>query len=324
MKKFLTILLGIVAFSMVSAQDFSMVGHNLTPFSLNPALAGNSNNLRFGLSYRQQWMKLGNHYHTVRASYDQSFKKVCSVGFAYSYDNMARGVYDINEFSFVYAHKIQIKEGWNIRMGVQGSLFMNRLGWDKILYGDQYDENTRKPTLETLEEFDNDTHTCFDVSVGAAFHIESKLTLGASLYHIPEPANGFMELKDNTLKRKFVAHANFLQDLQNKNGLWGRESLSDNYLFINGTYQHQDRFQMLNVGVGVAWDPLILGVCDKNSLSGVNVIGMMAGVHFKGLQVFYVFDLFTSKKRNGSWSHELNLIYIIEKQEKYPCPVTYW
>lgn len=323
MKKFLIILLCAVCTSL-NAQDFSLVNHNLMPFSINPSLAGNARDIRLGLSYRQQWMKLGNHYHTVRASYDQSFKKVCSVGFAYSYDNMASGVFDINEFSLVYAHKIIVKEGISFRLGLQGTLYLNRLGWDKILYGDQYDENSRKPTLGTLENFDNDMHTFFDVSVGASYIIENKLTLGAALYHIAEPSNGFTDVKDNNLKRKVVFHANYLHDLQNKNGLWGRESLSGNYLFINGSYQRQDRFQMLNVGAGLAWDPLVFGVCDKNSLSGVNVIGLMAGGHYKGLQLFYVFDLFTSSKRNGSWAHELNLIYIIEKTEKYPCPVTYW
>lgn len=323
MKKFLIILLWTIG-SVVSAQDFSLVNHNLTPFSNNPSLAGNARNIRFGLNYRQQWMKLSNRYHTVRASYDQSFKKVCSVGFAYSFDNMANGVYEVNEFSFVYAHKIKVNDAMSFRLGVQGTLFLNKLNWEKITYGDQYDENSRKPTLGTLEDFDHSLHTIFDVSVGGAYIIENKLTIGAALYHLAEPSNGFTDVKDNSLKRKLVVHANFLQDLQNKNGLWGRESLSGNYLFINGAYQRQDKFQMLNLGAGLAWDPLVFGVCDKNTLSGVNVVGIMAGGHYKALQLFYVFDIFTSSKKNGSWAHELSLIYIIEKAEKYPCPVTYW
>lgn len=324
MKKLLLILaLGLSG--MVSAQDFSLVNHNLTPFSLNPSLVGNAKDIRFGLSYRQQWMVLGNHYHTIRFSFDESFhQKKCAVGFVYSYDNMANGVYDVNEFSLLYGHAIKLRDEWSLRLGLQGTLYLNKFGYDKIKYGDQYDSNTRRPSFETLEEFDTDVRNFFDVSVGASFIIESKLTLGAALYHIAEPSNGFMELKDNTLNRKFVAHINYLQDLQYKNGLWGRESLSGNYFFMNGSYQKQDDFQMLNAGLGVAWEPLVVGVCDKNSLSGINVVGLMVGAHYKSLQAFYVYDLFTSSKKNGSWSHELTLIYIIKKTEKYPCPVTYW
>lgn len=323
MKKYFVILLWMIGMTAM-AQDYSLVNHNLSPFSNNPSLAGNAKDIRLALSYRQQWMKLGNHYHTIRTSYDQSIKKVCNVGFSYSYDNMANGVYDVNEFDFVYAHKIPVSEGISFRLGVEATLFLNKLRWDRITYGDQYDENTRKPTLGTVEEFDNDTHVFFDVSAGGAFVIDSKLTIGAAVFHLAEPANGFLDVKDNTLKRKLVVHANYLKDLQNKNGLWGRESLSGNYIFINGAYQRQDRYQMANVGAGLAWDPLVFGVCDKNSLTGVNTVGILAGGHFKGLQLFYVFDIFTSKKKNGSWSHELTLIYLIEKHEKYPCPVTYW
>lgn len=324
MKKFL-LLIACCVCGMVSAQDFTFVNHNLTPFSLNPSLAGNAKDIRLGLNYRQQWMALGNHYHTVRTSFDMSFhQKACNVGFAYSYDNMANGVYAVNEFDFVYAQRLLFAEGISLRLGVQGSLFLNRLGWDKIKYGDQFDYNTRRPSFETLETFDDDSRFFADVSVGAAFNIENKLTLGASLYHIAEPSNGFKELKDNKLNRKLVFHLNYLKDLEYKNGLWGKSSLSDNYLFLNGSYQRQDEFQMVNACIGLAWDPIIFGVCDKNSLTGINVIGLMAGIHFKGLQVFYVFDLNTSTKHNGSWSHELNLIYIIAKKDKYPCPVTYW
>lgn len=325
MKRFVALLLFMAFFRLVDAQDFSLVNHNLTPFSLNPSLAGNANALRWGVNYRQQWMALGNNYHTFRASYDQNFyKRMSSLGVAYAYDNMASGVYNTNEISLVYAHTIKLRDFYFIRLGLQASMFINQLGWDKVKYGDQYDPNTRKPTLETLEQFDNDSRTFFDFSAGASFIIENKLTVGGAVYHLAEPSNGFVELEENVLKRKFVGHINFIQDLQYSNGLFGRNDLSDNYLFVNASYQQQDKFKMVNAGVGATWDPLIVGVSDKNNLDGINVIAFMVGGHYKGLQVFYVYDLFTSSKKNGSWSHEINFIYIYQKHEKYPCPVVYW
>lgn len=325
MKKWLFLLIVSLFGGTLLAQDFSMVNHNLTPFSLNPALAGNANAIRVGLNYRQQWMALGNNYHTFRASYDQNFyKQMCSVGFAYAYDNMASSVYSVNELSLAYAHTMKLQDEMFLRLGLQATVFINQFGWDRIKYGDQYDRNTRKPTLETLENFDNDSRAFFDFSAGAAYVIQNRLTVGASVYHIAEPSNGFVELEENILRRKFVGHLSFFQDLQYSNGLWGRSDLSDNYFFSNVSYQNQDVYQQLNAGVGVAWDPLILGVSDKNNLDEVNIIAFMLGGHFKGLQVYYVYDLFTSSKKNGSWSHEINFIYVYKKTEKYPCPVTYW
>lgn len=325
MKKLLLLFIFNVFAWCASAQDFTLVNHNLTPFVLNPALAGNANAIRVGLNYRQQWMALGNNYHTFRASYDQNFyKQMCSLGFSYSYDNMASSVYSVNEVSLVYAHTLKLADEMFLRLGLQGTMFINQFGWDKIKYEDQYDQNTRLPSLETLEEFDNDSRTFFDVSAGAAFVIPNRLTLGASVFHIAEPSNGFVELDQNVLRRKFVGHLSFFQDLQYSNGLWGRADLSDNYFFSNVSYQNQDEYQQVNLGAGVSWGPLVLGVADKNDLDGVNIIAFMLGGHFQGLQVYYVYDLFTSSKKNGSWSHEINFIYIYKKNEKYPCPVTFW
>jgi type IX secretion system PorP/SprF family membrane protein len=319
----LLLMVGFINYSF--AQDYTFTNHNLTPFSLNPSLAGNANAMRFGLNYRQQWLTLGNNYHTVRASYDQNFyKQMSSLGVVYIHDNMANSIYRTNEFALIYSHILRLKEFYYIRLGVQGSMFMNYLGWDKLTFGDQYDPVRRIPVSSTIEELDTDQRTFFDFSVGANFVIENLFSIGGAVYHIAEPENGFADLNDNTLKRKFTGHANFVRDLQYRNGLFGRKDLSDNYYFLNATYQHQDKFNMLNLGGGVAFDPLILGASVKNDLDAVNVIAFLVGAHYKGLQIYYVYDLFTSKKKNGSWSHEISLIYILEKQERYPCPVTYW
>jgi hypothetical protein len=37
-----------------------------------------------------------------------------------------------------------------------------------------------------------------------------------------------------------------------------------------------------------------------------------------------VFDLFTSDKKNGSWSNEISLIYTMPFKKKNLCPVVYW
>ena len=135
-KTFLVILIGLGSLlSSVWAQDYSFSNHNMVPFSLNPALAGAANAVRFGLNYRQQWPALGNKYHTVRASYDQNFyKQMCSVGVAYSYDNMAAGTYQVNEFDVVYCHTFRLKEHFCIRLGVQGTVFANFRGGDCTIY----------------------------------------------------------------------------------------------------------------------------------------------------------------------------------------------
>ena len=325
-KLFISILLAICSLSYNAfGQDYSLTSHNTMPFALNPSLAGAANAVRFGLNYRQHWPALGNKYHTVRASYDQNFyKQMCSAGFAYTYDNMAAGAYQSNEFDLVYAHTIRLKDHYFIRLGVQATLFANFLG-DNLIFGDEWDPLTRKVGIQTKENITNDSRVLADFSAGGAFVIENMLTFGVGIYHIGEPKNGFLDKTDNVLERKLTVHASYFKDLLSRNGLFGRSDLSNNYLFTNVYYQLQDEFQNFYAGVGLLYSPLLIGVAFKTEFDDVYTPSFMAGLQFGSFQFSYVYDLFTAHtKKNGSWSHEINLIYIIRKHEKYPCPVVYW
>ncbi len=322
----LGVLLGVCCFTFSAfAQDYSLTSHNTTPFSLNPSLAGAANSVRFGLNYRQHWPALGNKFHTVRASYDQNFyKQMCSVGFAYTYDNMGGGGYQQNEFDLVYAHTIRLKPHYFIRLGVQAALFANFLG-DGFEFEDQWSSYYRKLVKETSEDIPNDSRVFADFSAGGSFVIENMLTFGVAVYHIGEPKNGFIDKTANVLNRKLSVHASYYKDLLSKNGLFGRSDLSSNYLFTNVYYQLQGENQHFYAGVGLLYSPLIVGVAFKSDFDDVYTPSFMAGLQFGSFQFTYVYDLFTARtQKNGSWAHEINLIYIIRKHEKYPCPVVYW
>jgi type IX secretion system PorP/SprF family membrane protein len=326
MKKLLLITVGFICFAQILySQDYSFSNHNIVPFSQNPSLAGNANAPRFGLNYRMQWPTLGNKYHTVRASYDQNFyKQMCSVGAAFSHDNMAGGIIQVNELDLVYAHTINLKEFYYIRMGLQVGLFANYLDWNKLTFEDQYDPGTGSVLPHSIETTAQSDRSLLDFSFGATFVIENLLTVGGAVYHISQPENGFAKEEENTLYRKFVVNANFIQDLQYANGLFGRNDVSGNYFFANASYQQQADFKLAYLGVGVSIDPLLIGASLKNDLKEVNTLSLMLGGQFKGLQAYYIYDFFTSKKKNGSWSHEISFIYILKRTEKYPCPVVYW
>ena len=309
------------------AQDYSFSNHNIVPFSLNPAMAGNANNFRLGLNYRQQWPSLGNKYHTVRASYDQNiFKQMSSIGAAYAHDNMGGGIFQTNEFALAYSHTLRIQESVFVRLGLQAALFANYLNWNNLVFEDQYDARTGQILPSSIENLETNSRLFPDFTFGACFVIENKLSLGGSICHLAEPDNGFAKLEENTLSRKYVVHANFTQDMENKRGILGRQGLlSDRYFFANASYQQQSDFKLAQVGAGVALSPIIIGASLKNDIGDVYTISAMLGGSYKGVQLYYIYDFFTATKKNGSWSHEISLIYIWEPEEKpYVCPVVYW
>ena len=306
MKRIITWILSLVfCATTLMAQDYTLSNHNVVPFSLNPSSAGSANTLRLGINYRMQWPMLSNNYHTVRVSYDQNvYKQMCSVGASYAYDQHSN-VFGTHEFDVVYAHTFRCADKHFIRMGLQGSFFLNQLQMDHLTFGDQYDPSNGSILPNSAEQFENQSKSFFDFSVGISYVFQDKLMLGFAVYHLAEPDNGFTP-NSQFLPRKYVGQINFVQDLKLNHGLKS-QGFSDNYFFA-----------------GICYQPAIVGVSYKTDLDQVHTVSFTLGGYYKGFQLYYVFDLFTSNKKNGSWSNELSLIYTMPAKKKCECPVTYW
>ena len=306
----------------VLAQDYSFNNHNVVPFSLNPSSVGAANTMRLGVNYRMQWPMLSNNYHTVRVSYDQNvYKQMCSVGASYSYDQHS-AVFGVHEFDAVYAHTFRLADKHFIRLGLQASCFLNQLNVDGLTFGDQYDPTTGSMLPSSAEQWENQSKAFFDFSVGASYVFEHKLMVGFAVYHLAEPDNGFVP-NTQYLPRKYVGQIGFVQDLKLNHGLKS-QGFSDNYFFANASYQQQADFKQAYIGAGICYQPVIIGVSYKTDIEQVHTVSFTAGAYYKGFQLYYVFDLFTSDRQNGSWSNEISLIYTMPTKKKDLCPVVYW
>ena len=86
----------------------------------------------------------------------------------------------------------------------------------------------------------------------------------------------------------------------------------------------KDTSNEIELYVVVVFNTVIVGVSYKTNLNEVHTASFTIGGYYKGFQLYYVFDLFTSDKKNGSWSNELSLIYTMPTKKECLCPVTYW
>lgn len=327
-----------LAASAAAQPDYTFTNNNVIPFSLNPALAGNANAMRFGLNYRKQWPTLDNNYTTTRISYDQNFyKQVSSVAASFTRDNEAN-VFKKNEIAVAYSHNIRLQDEYFVRLGLQMALNMNYASTD-LTFDDSYTGEGKDPIPSNDDV--TEAHCNFlDFAFGAAFVMENKFTLGASVYHIGQPNNGFDDKEASQLGRRYVVHANYIHDLESRSGLWGRRDVSGTYLFGSANYQQQSAditgnddnkrtYRLASLNIGCMTNPVIFGVADKydftSAYNNLNVLSFMVGGNYKGLQAYYIFDLYTSKKDNGSWSHEFALVYVLPpKHYRYSCPIVYW
>ncbi len=312
----------LVGATTLCAQDYSLNNHNVVPFSLNPSSVGAANTMRLGINYRMQWPMLSNNYHTVRVSYDQNvYKQMCSVGASYSYDQHS-AVYGVHEFDALYAHTFRLADKHFIRLGLQATCFLNQLNVNGLTFGDQYDPATGNQLPSSAEGWENQSKSLFDFSVGVSYVFEHKLMLGFAVYHLAEPDNGFVP-NTQYLPRKYVGQIGFVQDLKLNHGLKS-QGFSDNYFFANASYQQQANFKQAYIGAGICYQPVIIGVSYKTDIDQVHTVSFTAGAYYKGFQLYYVFDLFTSDRQNGSWSNEISLIYTMPTKKKDLCPVVYW
>lgn len=330
MRKLAATVIGLFMVLSGFAQDYTFTNHNIVPFSLNPALIGNSNGMRVGLNYRRQWPALDNGFSTVRISYDQNiYKRMCSFGAYFIRDNKGQSDIVTNEFGLGYGHTMRLAEDWGteyfLRLGLTGSVFYNEFGPDHV-FGDQYWDVSGRGDGQTAEEFANNSTTFLDFGFGAAFVVSNMLTVGASVMHIGQPFSGIVEEQDEKLYRRYTAHASYVRDLESSNGLWGRTELSDKSLFVNANVQYQEPFyKTAYMSAGVMIAPIIGGVGYKRAFDGgINTLSFILGGTYRGLQAYGVYDLYASSKGNGSYSYEFSFVYIYQKQERYPCPVVYW
>lgn len=329
-----------MAASAAAQVDYTFNNNNVIPFSLNPALAGNANAMRFGLNYRMQWPSLDNNYTTVRLSYDQNFyKQMASAGISFTRDNEGKA-FKKNEIAAVYSHNIRLEDEYFIRLGLQMAFNVNVIDPTVLTFNDQYNGENKPLEPSTIDDVTERHSNYVDFSFGAAFVWENKLTVGGSIYHIGQPNNGFDDKEAQKLGRRYVFHVNYMQDLESRSGLWGRRDMSSTYLFGSAAYQQQAvevagsedekrTYRLASLNIGCMTNPVIFGVSDKydftSSLGNLNVLSFMIGGNYKGFQGYYIFDLYTSKKDNGSWSHEFALVYVIPpKHYRYSCPIVYW
>lgn len=314
--------------------DYTLSGHATSPFSLNPCYVGESNAYRAGVNFRQQWPKLENEYKTIRVTYDQNFfKLVSSVGLHYVFDGQAKD-FKSHEIGLTYSHNIRVTEGHYVRLGLTAATFIKKLGEDGA-YGDQWQNGT---VLDNSLEEDNlkDKAVFPDFTFGAAYVMENILSVGAAIYHISAPKYGFIgEGDDVELPRRYSFHARYMHNLESSAGLWGNRGKAENYIMGTLNFQHQGEYNIGSINVGAFVSHMMLGVAyrqdfrnmevDGVEYAKLNTVSFMIGGSYKGLQAYYTYDLFTSRKTNGSWSHEFSIVYVMApKHYRYSCPIVYW
>ena len=220
-------------------------------------MAGSNICPRAILNYRNQWPSLSKGYVTYNASYDQYVDKLHGgIGVLVNMDNAGAGILKTLTASLMYAYRLRAGKDLYINMALQGSYYQRTLGWDKLQFGDQIDDQLGFVNPTNEQPPDNTTVGFPDFAAGLALDWKNKLYAGVAVHHLTEPNMAFYSSSESKLPMKITGDLGYNIDLSGGSDF--AEDGSDFYLTVAGLYQQQGQFHQVNAGLYVARYPLVI------------------------------------------------------------------
>ncbi|MEO9870059.1 PorP/SprF family type IX secretion system membrane protein [Ekhidna sp.] len=310
---FITIFSVLCQENTLKAQDPQFSQYYAAPLYLNPGLVGINQKGRMGINYRTQWPNLDANFETFSAYADYHFEDYfSSAGIIFTRDQ--EGIAGLNSTSIglQYAYQLQINYDWTFRAGVQGAYVIRDLNFDKLTFGDQFD-NTGLVRPVTGEVFNTGLNAkFFDLSFGGILYNPS-IWIGAALHHVLEP-NQSIAGGDAPLPRRFSIHGGYRISLNpgsRKTGI-GERSITPTF-----NYRTQGNFDQLDVGAYFTLSPVLVGLWYRGlpikNLDGITnneSIILMLGLQTNRATFGYSFDYTLSDLGIGTGgAHEISIAY---------------
>lgn len=302
----------------VSAQDPQFSQFYAAPLYLNPAFAGGAGQARVGVNYRNQWPSLDARFTTTSAYFDYFFEDYNSgVGLIVTSDREGLAGLKSTSIGLQYAYQLRLTEKLSFRPGVQISFVNRDLNFNKLTFGDQYDE-TGFISPTTAESFNTNTGINFaDISFGGLLY-SGDFWIGFSMFHLTEPNQSFVG-EASPLPKKSSVHGGYKISLPAKPGRSRGPMQAPRERSLTPTFQYktQGEFDQLDLGLYLTLEPIVLGTWYRgipfktyegfgNNESAVFLIGISSN----NLNIGYSFDYTLSELGIGSGgAHEVSLAY---------------
>lgn len=310
---FIVALLGALALeNTVQAQDPQFSQYYAAPLYLNPGLVGINQKGRMGMNYRTQWPNLDANFETFSAYVDYHFEDYfSSAGLIFTRDREGIAGLSSTSIGLQYAYQLQLNYDWTFRPGVQAAYFFRDLNFDKLTFGDQFD-NTGL-VRPTMEDFNTGLNArFFDLSFGGVLYNPS-IWIGAALHHVLEP-NQSIAGGDAPLPRRFSVHGGYRIPL---NPGSRRTNIGERSITPSFNYRTQGDFDQLDVGAYFTLDPILVGlwyrglpIKNLDDIVNNEAIIFMIGLQSNRTTFGYSFDYTLSDLGIGTGgAHEISIAY---------------
>jgi type IX secretion system PorP/SprF family membrane protein len=296
------------------AQDPQFSQYYNAPLYLNPAFAGTGQHTRAGMNFRTQWTSISVPYQTYSVFVDHNFEpKKTGLGFMLMRDRQGTQNLSYTGATAFYSYQVNINDRLTFRPGLSAGIAIRDANYNNYTFGDQLTNNgnTGAGSVDAYAGLKNKI-AYPDFGTGGLLY-SKKFWIGISASHINRPSQSFNHSGYHLpIKASMHGGYKFYLDPTNKSGL------NDRSIIPSFNFRSQGKYQQLDLGVNVTYDPVMFGlwyrgIPFKHYLPGFNnneAIVLMLGMHYNKLSVGYSYDFNISKLAPaGGGTHELSLVY---------------
>lgn len=232
MKKLLYILLFFAFLSgNVISQDIHFSQTAQTPLLVNPAITGLYEGWeRVIVNHRSQWLASNTQFHTTAIAADLNFFKTrqndkahLGMGVVLWNDVAGDANYGSKQAHLSFSGILPMGGGHIMSAGLQGGIGNRSGNMYALVFESQWDGEIFNPMLNSNEATTLNSNQYFDVSAGINYQFDGsnntfarnediKIQVGASVYHVNQPAVRYNGIENDMIYRKYVGHASFLKD----------------------------------------------------------------------------------------------------------------
>ncbi len=305
---FFIVLILITKSPFLFGQDASFSQFYANPLHLNPALAGNTECGRLGLSYRNQWPSLNDAYLTYSVAYDQQLPSVNSgFGFLMLRDQQGGGAYNRTSLAAIYAYHLELSSQSRLNFGMKAAFYQENISWEKLIFADMIN-----PSTGQADGFTNETKPskptvyAADFAAGLVYSYAGVFFAGLSADHLTQPQLSFYQSETEKLALRLTLHGGF--NFNMTTGRFGEVIQGDLFIQPNLLFLQQQSFQQINAGIYLGKSPFVGGFWYRHTLENADAVAVLLGLQWENFRFGYSYDYTVSKLSGKSGgAHEVSV-----------------
>ena len=223
--RFLALIAVIGSAFSTTAQDIHFSNMDYSPLTVNPALAGATQDAQAIAQYRSQWNSIGVPFQTMAVSGDARLNKKANkngflaVGVNFFNDRIGQPRITTNTGALTLAYHLRLDRNSYIGLGMNAGFGQRSINDSDGQWGNQYDGMSWNGDISSGEIFNNASFSLFTTGAGIVYSYNEDyqqqvrlnesfaFRTGVAAYHLNRPSYSFFNASDDLLEMRFSGFA---------------------------------------------------------------------------------------------------------------------